>query len=399
MTIADRLFLLVLATLPIQLNKFFFLDHSYVLGIPIDYRALSLYFSDITIILFLAAFLIEKKKNLAQIYQKQQSFLVIFGIFILYLFLSSLGNLASLIFVTKIFLTGLLGLFTSQIFAKDKMQKPISLIFFVSLLWQSVLVITQFIAQRSQGLWFLGERSFDSATIGIAHTQILGRELLRPYGTFPHPNVAAAFLVIAMILFFALRQSKQKPSQIIVTLFAPIAIFFTFSQAALLVLAVAAIIITQSPKTRVLISLLAIIILGIFTKSLVGNQLASIAERMTLAQAALEITQKNPLFGVGSDQFIPELAKLNLFSIAEIRLLQPVHNIFFLILAENGVAGLLLFAGLLLTLSGHLTSRFKLALFAAILIFGSLDHFLWTLHQGQMLFWLTIGYILSSKQK
>lgn len=397
MSRSDLLFLAVLATVPVQLNKFFFPYYSYVLGIPIDYLALSVYFSDITIVIFLAAFVIEKKKNLAQIDQKHRSFLIVFGLFALYLFLSSANSLASPVFATRILLFGSLAFFAAHVFSQKKMKKPIILVLSASVLWQSILIIGQFVRQESLGLWILGERSFDSATIGIAHAQIAGFQLLRPYGTFPHPNVAAAFLTIFLLSLLG-HNGLSRQSKILIWVISVVAIFLTFSQAALLVLAIAAIILTRPLRTRLVISLLVITLLGIFAKLVLAGQIASIAERLTLAQAAFDITAKNPIFGVGANNFIPQLAKLDLYSIAEIRLLQPVHNIFLLILAENGLIGLLLFVALLAAVAANIRGKTKIALFAALLVFGSLDHFLWTLHQGQMVFWLSTGYILSEQK-
>ena len=142
---------------------------------------------------------------------------------------------------------------------------------------------------------------------------------------------------------------------------------------------------------------LAIIAVGSL-KSVSDFQLATIAERLMLSQTSLDITKVNPLFGVGSGNFILELSKLNLFSLAEIRLLQPVHNVFLLILAENGIIGLLLFVSFLLVIARQITTKPKVAIFIVILVFASLDHFLWTLQQGQLLFWLSAGYILSNQK-
>lgn len=400
MTIADRLFLLVLATVPVQLNKFFFTQSSFVLGIPIDYLAPAIYLSDLAIIAYVAAFAIGYRAKFTEIYRKRRKFIWILLAFTLYLTISSIGQGTSAFWASLKFLEmSLMAIFASITLEKASLKRPLRLILAISLFWQSVLIIGQFALQRSLGLWILGERSFDDATFGIAHAQILGSQLLRPYGTFPHPNVAAAFLVIFMILFLSFRpQSKQKPLQIIVTVLSVVAIFLTFSQAALLVLAIIAIVLAQPLRIRLVISLLLIVLLGIFAKQILAGQIASIAERLTLAQAAFDITAKNPLFGVGSNNFIPQLSKLNLFSLAETRLLQPVHNIFLLILAENGLIGLLLFTALLATVAANITGKTKIALFAALLVFGSLDHFFWTLHQGQLLFWLSTGYILS-KQK
>ena len=51
-------------------------------------------------------------------------------------------------------------------------------------------------------MYFIGERTFTGQTPGIATVALNGNLLLRPYGTFPHPNVLAGFLLVG-ILFVA----------------------------------------------------------------------------------------------------------------------------------------------------------------------------------------------------
>ncbi|MBI3070230.1 MAG: hypothetical protein HYY87_02915, partial [Candidatus Levybacteria bacterium] len=48
--------------------------------------------------------------------------------------------------------------------------------------------------------YFFGERAFTSQTPGIANASINGELMLRPYGTFPHPNVLGGYLTIAMAI-------------------------------------------------------------------------------------------------------------------------------------------------------------------------------------------------------
>src|SRR3972149_2669723 len=62
MTFSGRLFLASVLTLPLQLNKFFFGEFSYVLGIPIDYRAIAIYLSDIFIVAYLCAVLFKNSR-------------------------------------------------------------------------------------------------------------------------------------------------------------------------------------------------------------------------------------------------------------------------------------------------------------------------------------------------
>jgi len=409
MTKSDFFFLLVLASIPIQLGKFFWPNFAFVLGIPIDYRAIIIYLIDFIILGYLFFFLIEiflsKKislRNFKKIYKEYKYFLTVVLLLNLYLVFNALfvsqSPGISYWLTLRFFILSLFGLFASMTFSKVNLYKSIPLVIGFSIIWQSILIFLQFVFQKSLGLWFLGERSFDSSTIGIAHAQIFGRQLLRPYGTFPHPNVAAAYLLISLIIFKAIMVSHQRFSKpkILTTLISLAAILLTYSKAAYFATIFFALFLLKRAKTFILGIFLLTFLVWIFLRLLPESQFASIAERLVLLQAAINITLLNPLFGVGSGDFIAALAKFNLFSIGEIRLLQPVHNVFFLILAENGLLGLFLFLFLLLVILKKADSPVKIALFVVILVFATFDHFLWTLQQGRLLFWIAAAYILSN---
>ncbi|MDO8487159.1 MAG: O-antigen ligase family protein [Candidatus Curtissbacteria bacterium] len=397
---SDFLFLLVLASIPIQLGRHFFFPYSYVLGLPIDYRALTIYVSDIFVILYLAAFFWENRTKIKSIYKSYKTIINIIAAFNAYLFISSLlfslSGQASLVFVAKIIIFSLLGIASAVSFSRKTTLKPGILILKIAMVLESLVLLAQFILQRSIGLGILGERTFDTTTPSIAHVELFGNQLLRPYGTFPHPNVAAAFLVFGLILLLGSNRIKKPKLDQMALLFAAAGLIATFSKSAFAAIAVALGIIFAKKKVF-LILVLALLAIGILIlKNTSDSSLPTISERMVLIQKSLDISLLNPAFGVGANNFILELSKANLFSVSQIRLLQPVHNIFFLILAENGIIGLLLFTALLFVVLKSVNTKTKLALFVSILIFGSVDHFLWTLQQGQLLLWLSIGYILSS---
>ncbi len=397
---SDFLFLLVLASIPVQLGKHFFFPYSYVLGLPIDYRSLIIYVSDLAIVLYLAAFFWGNRKRLTSIYAKLKSFVIISTVLNAYLLIDSiffsLDKEASLVFVAKVILFNLFAIASAVTLSKKEIAKKSITLFKNLLEIESIILILEFFLQRSLGLTIFGERSFDSSTPSIAHADLLGNQFLRPYGTFPHPNVAAAFLVFVLILFLGSKREKIK--LVFPSVLGFVALIATFSKSALAALVVALGIIF-SKKKGFLVLIFALLAIGILLlKNTSDSSLPTISERLVLMQKSLDISLINPLFGIGSNNFILELSYANLFSVSQIRLLQPVHNIFFLILAENGIIGLLLFTALLFVVLKSVNTKTKLALFVSILIFGSIDHFLWTLQQGQLLFWLSIAYILSSQK-
>ncbi len=399
MRTSDLLFLAVLTSVPIQLGKFFFLDTSYVLGIPIDYRALTLYLSDMIVLAYLATFLLENLHNLKGLYTQRKHFIITLTIFNFFLIISALffssSKLISIWQAVKFSQFSLLAIFASISFAKKTVTHYLPLVLVVSLVWQSALIIFQAVLGHSLGLSFLGERSFDSSTPNIAHASLFGNQILRPYGTFSHPNVAASFLLIYLLLLLEKAQLKF----LLIKIFTLIALFLTFSKAAIVGLIFSLIVFYQSKILLTLFFVAGTIALVFLIRVIPDSQLATIAERLILAQAALDIALINPLFGVGSGNFILALSQLNLFSLAQIRLLQPVHNVFLLILAENGAIGLALFALLLFVALKSASTNTKIALALALLVFASLDHFFWTLQQGRLLFFLIVGYLASSPKK
>lgn len=108
----------------------------------------------------------------------------------------------------------------------------------------------------------------------------------------------------------------------------------------------------------------------------------------------------NALFGVGLNNFTAKVEDY-LPKSQVLRFIQPTHNIFVLLFSEVGLFGfvsfLLLFMFVLFSL---LSQSFGIPaiLFITLLQFvllGSFDHYLLTIHQMQLLFWLTVGFALT----
>ena len=405
MKASDLLFLAALLSLPIQLNKFFWPQFSFVFGIPQDLLAVSAYLSDILIafyvLVFIGEFLFKKgvRDKLAGFYKRQKTFILAAIAFNFYLFANALfvsdQLLLSLWFSSKVFEFCLFATFAQFTLSKNKVFNLSFTVLAVSIFWQSGLMLLQFTLQRSIGFWFLGERSFSVDTPSIAHVYIFGRQLLRPYGTFPHPNVAAAFFVVGFIILSA-RQKSKGTLNIFASVVSLLSVFVTFSKGAAIVLFASLVLTLKKPFYLTLVFFLAAFSAFMFFRNLPEAQVVSIAERLVLLQAAVELILKNPLFGVGSANFVPALSAFNLFSIADVRLLAPVHNVFLLIFAEEGVIGLFLFLILLWAVLKNISSRWQIALVFALIIFLTVDHFVWTLQQGRFLFWLSVAYILRS---
>ena len=298
----------------------------------------------------------------------------------------------------------LLGYVTVKI--KPKIFHVISVLSIGSF-YSSVVAIWQFIIQKSIGgyFWFIGERTFNSLTPGIALGSWGGRSFLRPYATFPHPNVLGGFLslVLTYVIYTLTNHYKVMKKTwllfyMLVTILGVITLVITFSRlawASFLVGVFCLLILRkkdaykwlQSKKTFLLIILYLIILSSVVILIFISLNEKSIIERKELIQVALSMIASKPLFGVGLNNFIVQV-KFYVPYIKNTYLLQPVHNVYLLIFSELGFVGFFLtLLGISVLLLRSLKSRQIIFISIVQLFFlGMFDHYLFTLQQGMLLF-------------
>ncbi|RLC32541.1 hypothetical protein DRH13_01600, partial [Candidatus Woesebacteria bacterium] len=301
----------------------------------------------------------------------------------------------------------LIGLFVAQ--AKDFkfnswIAKPLSF----SLIVVSVIAFIQFVLQRTVGgpLFLLGERSFTAITPGIATFTLFGRELLRPYSVFPHPNVMAGFLGTSFFLLLLGLNKRQKPSyyklSLVITF---LALILSISQGAWISFVLIGLICTFSKRSKkiskrfYLLGLITVITISLFLPTASDKLLSSrdyiesVNHRLHLAKASGVMIAESPIIGVGGGNYIlglaenPNFPKLSWW-------LQPVHNIFLLTFSETGFIGLGLFVLLLLIVVNKIIlkkERKLLAAFFFMVLTGFFDHYWITLQQTQALFAILMG--------
>jgi O-antigen ligase len=111
----------------------------------------------------------------------------------------------------------------------------------------------------------------------------------------------------------------------------------------------------------------------------------SFSRRSQLAEMSLKMTADKPLTGVGLNNFTNVMDNYGQVQ-ATTRFLQPVHNIFLLVLSESGFLGLIGFTYLLFKFRKVRPYGIGLAM---ILFLGLFDHYPLTLQTGMLLlFWL-----------
>lgn len=453
--IGELLFYTLIILLPINIGKHFTISSSYIRGVLVDYYILTIYLTDLILILLGLILLtdliiiknIDFRKTFTDILKPPRS---LFGIFlksnhlvVLALFLLMVWSFLTLFTATEKtlafyrivrFFGG--GVIFLWVLLKVNLKKDFNKIIWALLLGaviQGIISIFQFYRDGHLfGYYFLGETSFNTFTAGVSKISLFGVQHVRSYGTFPHPNILGAYLSIA-ISWLLYKISSQKSSKVLVLCFLVLAggVFVSFSRVAwvitLLGLIVSYIFINKDSfrqvKKLVVILLLLIFPFHIFLFGSLNYQ-SSLSRRDELVDISFKMIESSPVFGVGFGNFIRRMDDFGIVS-GWIRFLQPVHNIYLLYFSETGFPGFLMFVFPLIYL-GWLGLRRFWSLYKApsyieatgpstatlgllvkkkeednrrivffitlsyfqLLLFGLFDHFLVTLPQGVLLFWL-----------
>ena len=365
----------------------------FVNGIYVNYLVPTISIIDISIILFLLSLLIQKGLSFYwEIFKNIKNGLFIF---LLYLIIQNifLSNLLNTFNSFRIFFY-LLAIISSVIYYKEKNLRkllfPASFIFFLNVLVQGVIGLTQVLRGASLGLKFLGESQVVSGMQGSSFITLGGRAFLRAYGTFSHPNVFAGFLILAILIGIACsRKFSGLGISLIILSFC--FLLLTFSRSALLLglLILIILLVRGVYKARSeMFSITPLLFLERFGNLLEGGD-SSWTERVALFKASMEVIKENFLLGTGVGNFVRAMGDYSPRTSRGILLLQPVHNIFVLTFAELGIFGFLGFFYILVRTfleNVKKVTYFKVAVLLSILIIGFWDHYLFSLPQGLAIF-------------
>lgn len=409
----EYLFFLTILFLPTQLGKHFWPQFSYVYSLPIDYLSPTIYFWDLLVIFLILTYILRQplvnKKALNLLF----IFLLTQGISLLSVVLSPGINLgAGLVRVEQYFIAGLFGIYLASQNFQDLIKKifwPLT----IALSFECLLAILQFIKGGTVGFWILGERTFSLSTPAIAKFDFLGIQYLRPYATFPHPNTLASFIVITLPLLLLHRSKNQSALSLPLVLFlGGFATLLTVSRIALLVGLIELVSLIKSKWLIVVIIILILLSPFLYVRfsSILNFDGLSLLRRDDLLETSWQLFLSHPLFGVGLNNFIPFSA--DSFLVGPSRFLQPVHNVYLLLMSETGILGLLGFLGMVgypvWRLSNFLFFNFQFSqkrgfasfsiiflIWLSIFFLSFFDHYFLTQPQGIRLMFLTWGLTLS----
>ncbi|MFI5205312.1 MAG: O-antigen ligase family protein [Candidatus Paceibacterales bacterium] len=391
--IEQVLFFSCLIFLPTQLGKHFWPQFSLVYSLPIDYLSPTLYFWDILILSLILIWVIHKPK----INWTAVNLGLIFILTLLPSLISAVNIGAGLVQLFQIMMSLLFGVYLASQ-NLEKIKKLLAVSLSLAVFYESIIAILEFLSGSSLNIWILGERNFSLNTPAIATFNYLGQLFLRPYATFPHPNVLGVFMVITLSLIWVFKDEFSRSWSFLNILLASLTTLLTFSRATILVLFVELLIGLKKRIKYLIIPIIILLpILWIRYNSAFNFESLSIVRREELAGIALNDFGSSPIFGIGLNNFINRTSSSNLIS-GTSRFLQPVHNIFLLSLAETGVLG---FGGFILLLGFPVLKLWRgkdkklnqtlLLIWASIFFLGMFDHYFLTLPQGQRLLFLIWG--------
>ena len=407
------IFSLLVFLIPTQLGYHFFIPSSYIFGIRVDYLAPTVYLTDILIgVLLTLSFLEKFKIRRLRLNKNDVIYISSLLVFAVLNICFSFSRVPSIIKWVKI-----LELFLFALYIKNQKSFRIEGLIFIPLLLSGILFsligILQFINQKTLGgvFYYLGERTFNAATPGIALGNYFGSWRLRAYSTFSHPNSFAAFLalLLGVAYFFKTKLLFLKIIKYTAIFLGVIALYLSLSRWAIATILFVIIDFYLNSTRKLNINkmyvwvVVSVVVLSLFSPIIFGHFLEiketlseTFFERIYLAKRAEEIVAMKPLFGVGLNNFIVSLTRPGLSEVAW--MLQPVHNIFLLTLAETGLIGLLgltfIFWKCLKNSSKYLATNKYAFIFLTLLfvvITGAADHYWLTLQQNQLILALLIG--------
>ena len=341
-------------------------------------------------------------------------------------------------------------------------------VFIATAFFQSIVAIIQYLKQGSIGLTAFGETVLSPEMVNVAKIILDGNKVLRAYGTFPHANALSGFLVLALIFVFSLvllkikdlglfREKGEKHQWRSVKFFSVnsenfwlciisiiICILFwaltvTYSRTAWFGLLFAASVLVILFSRRVYLALksinkkrinyrnfLPIILVILFIAVIFAVYYPAISTRAVLAdqagdmavtnrtfynEKAIEMIEKNLIFGVGVGNFVLRIDEYVNFDIQWWQY-QPVHSMYLLIGSEIGLLGFLVFGllGIWVLRKAYLNYRrgdmedriLIIGLFGALIaifVISFFDHYWWDIQQDTICLWMVLGLLCSKNLK
>jgi len=411
--IYNKFFSLFIILIPWQIRYIFF---DYKINNQIwEYGRLSIYFNVIILLLALIFYLFNnpyKFKFFFNIKQWSRKSKALF-LFLFYLFLISIFSnffYISLYYFILILLVCIF-IFLLKDFNKDKFFK----LFLFSGLIQGLFAIYQSYSQKIIANKYLGLAEQIPERLGASVLEIDLYRILRSYGSLPHPNILGGFLFIVILIGIYLwiqfyKENYYNPNDILRNdlfrfifiifsiVISTIGLLLTFSRSSILALVISLLVLLihflfqkNYLSLQIIFKYFVILLLSFLLVNLwwpnawisrfdFNNRLEinSIEQRLSSFKQ-IDLNNNTQLFlgqGLGLNTFF------NYSQSQEIYEIQPIHNIFILIISEIGIIGFLLLINLFEKRKYNILS---LGFIIGFIIIGLFDHYFWTSWTGLLL--------------
>lgn len=289
-------------------------------------------------------------------------------------------------------------------------------VFGASVLIQALWGIAQVIVGHDFGLWRLGESDLATTLRGVAKVPTDHDTFLRAYGSFPHPNLLAAFLaggifLAGTVVFWNVSRRVHAALAVFLSVVG-IGLLATFSRAALLAtVGGGVLVILYSTRQWKRLPAQAAIAMAVFVIAMIaalpilsgrmsvnGPAETGVENRQVGIETAAQAIVAQP-YGLGAGTFVEAYPQLRPETPDYQQ--QPVHVAPLLIAVELGVIAMLLVVGWIVRM-GLLFHRLRprkkedqqlnFAIFTlgvAYALMALADHFFWSLPQG---LWLIAAF-------
>ncbi len=426
------LLLLIIITIPFSIRHVFDSSWNFQTGAYSDFTSLSIYITDILIVILVSIRLITTPwLSIPRLWKYAALFSVSWLVLELAIQDRSFMPL-QLYFSLRIAILIVFALVVSQIRVS---REKISLAFVILGGIQSLIGIVQFVSQKSIGLYYLGESHLSPETLGVAKIVSHGTKYIRAYGTFPHSNLLAAFLVVSTVFnLYLIAKYYQIPRgnfisrgklvisreiipmvSLIILLFLNVfGLFVSFSRAGVLGLVLSGSVFyfylyqntsrnIFSKQIALFIAVVAIPIAILWpflsTRATITDNATK--ERVFYNTVGLKIALSKSFFGIGAGTSVLHMKQYSETDLKPWEI-QPIHNFYLISWAEWGIATLawlflLLYPiFLLFKRKMELWSTSLLAIGVSFLLLFLFDHYFYTIWPTQVLIWLILGIILGS---
>jgi len=371
----------------------------------VEQGAISIYASDIFYILLVLVFCFEifYIKKISVKFTKLTTLIAIFALVIL---VRAVGTLDIVSIYNAVRIIQAISIFFIARYLWNLRSRQVIVTAIIGFgLFEALLGISQTIIGHDLGLRMIGEPILSLTMNGVAKVGD-NAKILRSYGTFLHPNIYAAFLLLSFY-FLLLKHFiwKSFVRNILLSIII-VGLVLSFSRAAYAGLAFLMIygLFKVENKKKMIYGLLVGTLLLVVLTTLNPQILKALEQRIVPPGTDRFLSDRSIMFQNSlrmSNRYItgtgPGLYVFDLYKNISGNDIKPwqyeyPHSMPIDVLIEAGVLGLLLY--LFLLYRGIYSKHWVLLVSVIPLVL--FDHFFWTLQTGRIMFWLILSFVLAS---